>query len=182
MNEGVASGKAVLSLWRLILYIVLRTVLLVSIVAFLLNQFPEKMESRSYGITAVVAGICVIYLIFFMFQLRQIRVSKYPSLRASEAILASGILFLAAFSAIYVLIDGTNPGSFSEDLSPFDAYYFAMTVLATVGFGDISPVSTAARTASMIQMALDLVFIGVVVRVFAATAKKGGSKKAVGDE
>jgi len=31
-------------------------------------------------------------------------------------------------------------------------------------------------------MALDLVFIGVVVRVFAATAKKGGSKKAVGDE
>jgi len=182
MNEGMASGRAVLSLWKLILYIVIRTVLLLLIVTFLLSQFPEKMEARSYGIAVVVAGLCVIYLVFFLFQIRQIKNSKYPSLRAAEAIFSSAILFLAAFSAIYVLIDGTEPGSFSQDLSPFDAYYFAMTVLSTVGFGDISPVSTAARTASMIQMALDLVFIGVVVRIFAATAKKGGSKKAVADE
>ena len=176
MSEGVSSGKHVLGLGRLIFYIVLRTVLLVLVVAFLLNQFPEKMEARSYGITVVVAGICLIYIIFFLVQIRQIRNSKYPSLRAAEAVVSSAILFLAAFAAIYVLIEGTVANSFSEELSPFDSYYFAMTVLATVGFGDITPVSTAARTASMIQMALDLVFIGVVVRVFAATAKKGGAK------
>lgn len=181
-SKSGSDSKSVLGLSRLIFYVVLRTVLLLLIVAFILNQFPEQMEVQSYGITAVVAVIFVIYIVFFLFQIRQIKNSKYPSLRAAEAVVSSAILFLAAFAAIYVLIDGTNPGSFSEDLSPFDAYYFSMTVLATVGFGDITPVSVPARTVSMIQMALDLVFIGVVVRVFAATAKKRSSKKVVADE
>jgi voltage-gated potassium channel len=178
MSEGVTGSRAVLSLGRLVGFIALRTILLILVVAFLLNQFPETMEARSYGILAVVVGICVIYIIFFLLQIRQIKNSKYPSLRAAEAVVSSGILFLAAFAVIYVLIDGTQQGSFSEKLTPFNAYYFAMTVLATVGFGDITPVSTAARTASMIQMSLDLVFIGVVVRVFTSTAKKGSAKKA----
>ncbi len=182
VSKSGPDSKSVLGLSRLIFYIALRTVLLLLIVAFILNQFPEQMEVQSYGITAAVAVIFVIYIVFFLFQIRQIKNSRYPSLRAAEAVVSSAILFLAAFAAIYVLIDGTNPGSFSEDLSPFDAYYFSMTVLATVGFGDITPVSVPARTVSMIQMALDLVFIGVVVRVFAATAKKRSSKKVVADE
>lgn len=181
MSSAGTGGKAVLGLSRLIFFVAIRTVLLLLVVAFILNLFPEKMEVQSYGITAVVGVIFLVYVIFFLFQIRQIKNSKYPSLRAAEAVLSSAILFLAAFAAIYVVIDGTNPGSFSEDLSPFDAYYFAMTVLATVGFGDITPVSVPARTVSMIQMALDLVFIGVVVRVFAATAKKGGPKRVAAD-
>jgi len=84
----------------------------------------------------------------------------------------SAALFLAIFSAIYVILDGNSPGSFSEPINHFTATYFALTVLATVGFGDITAVSDPARFVVMIQMALGLVFIAAIIRVFTSAAQR----------
>jgi voltage-gated potassium channel len=45
-------------------------------------------------------------------------------------------------------------------------------VLATVGFGDIAPNSVPARSVTMVQMALDIAFIAVLIRVMGGAAKK----------
>ena len=89
----------------------------------------------------------------------------------------SYLLGLAIFAVIYVLISEGNPESFTEPLDRFTAYYFALTVLATVGFGDITPVTTLARAVTMIQMSLDLALIAVLVKVMGGAAKSALGKR-----
>jgi hypothetical protein len=140
-------------------------------IAFILSLIPESSDARSYGIAVSLVFLSVIYGIYFYFQLRGIRNSRHPGIRASEATFSSAFLFLAMFATIYVIISMDSPGSFTEDLTSFSALYYAMTVMSTVGFGDITPTTVPARSVTMIQMALGLIYLGVVVRVFSSAAK-----------
>jgi hypothetical protein len=51
------------------------------------------------------------------------------------------------------------------------AFYFTVTILSTVGFGDIAADSDLARLLVTVQMLLDLTLLAVVVRVFFSAAK-----------
>ena len=51
--------------------------------------------------------------------------------------------------------------------------YFTITVFSTVGFGDITPRTDSWRILVSIQMLLDLVIIGAVVRILINAAKMG---------
>jgi hypothetical protein len=74
-------------------------------------------------------------------------------------------LLLVIFAAVYYSIGDDDPAAFSESMSRLDALYFTLTTFATVGFGDITSVSPQARTVTMIQMIVNLVVIGLGVRV-----------------
>ncbi|MFM7145705.1 MAG: potassium channel family protein, partial [Actinomycetales bacterium] len=65
-----------------------------------------------------------------------------------------------------------DPRAFTEQLDAFSGYYFSLTVLATVGFGDITPVTTLARSFTMVQMAIDLALIGILVRIVSTAANR----------
>lgn len=55
-----------------------------------------------------------------------------------------------------------------QALTRTDSLYFTVTVFATVGFGDISPASQAARLAVTAQMILNLIVVGLGVRLLPA--------------
>jgi voltage-gated potassium channel len=80
-------------------------------------------------------------------------------------------LFLLVFAALYLSLSQMTATSFSQELDHTRALYFAITVFATVGFGDITPTTNTARIVVSIQMLLDLVLIGLVVRLFINAAK-----------
>ena len=63
--------------------------------------------------------------------------------------------------------------NFSEPLNHTGALYLTITIFSTVGFGDITPEADLARIAVSIQMLLDLVVIGAVVRLLTSAAKPG---------
>ncbi|MFD3678236.1 potassium channel family protein [Streptomyces sp. NPDC058613] len=66
------------------------------------------------------------------------------------------------FAATYFLYAQEHGGrSFSESLNRNDALYFTVTVFATVGFGDIVPVSQTARVLTTCQMVADLTLVGL---------------------
>jgi len=139
---------------------------------WLMSLVPETPEdSVAYPVTVAVAG-SAIYGVFFTRQLRGVYKARYPTLRAVEALILSAAMFLAIFAMIYVMISLSYPDAFSEALDSFSAYYYALTVLATVGFGDIAPNSVPARSVTMLQMALDIAFIAVLIRVMGGAAKK----------
>ena len=54
-----------------------------------------------------------------------------------------------------------------------DALYFTVTVFSTVGFGDITAKTEAARLVVTGQMIADLVVIGLAVKVIAGAVKRG---------
>jgi voltage-gated potassium channel len=71
-----------------------------------------------------------------------------------------------------------QPASFSEALERTDALYFTVTVFATVGFGDISPVSDTARVIVTVQMIADLLLLGLVLRALLNAVDKGRARQA----
>lgn len=166
------------SLIRAVVLTIVKLSTLFIVVAFILSRIPdEDRKLQSYGVTAALVFLSVLYGIYFYYQLKGIRTAQYPGLRATEAMVSTAFLFLAMFATIYTIISEDDPTAFTEELSPFTSLYFAITVLSTVGFGDITPVTVPARAITMIQMALGLVYIGVVVRVFSSAAKNRKSQK-----
>jgi hypothetical protein len=57
--------------------------------------------------------------------------------------------------------------NFGQSLTHLDATYFTVGTLTTTGTGTISPQSQSARLLVTVQYAVDLVFLAVVLSVFA---------------
>ncbi|GAA2159027.1 potassium channel family protein [Actinomadura napierensis] len=125
------------------------------------------------GTVAALFGALVALGALVWWQARAIVRSPSPRIRAVEALATSVVLFLVLFAAAYRLMDNGSPGSFSEPLTRVDALYFAVTVFASVGFGDIVPATRAARILTMVQMLADLVLLGVAVKVLLEAVRQG---------
>ena len=82
-------------------------------------------------------------------------------------------MFLIVFAALYLCLSQSSPANFSEPLNHTGAVYLTITVFSTVGFGDITPETDLARIVVSVQMILDLIVIGAVVRLLANAAKTG---------
>ena len=91
--------------------------------------------------------------------------------RGAEAPLLHAITFrLARTSSSYGpdgvdRRDSANGATFTQPLTRIDSIYFSATVFATVGFGDITAKGQGTRVLVTIQMMLDLVVVGLVVRL-----------------
>lgn len=119
----------------------------------------------------LLAGLAAIAAVF-VWQTRSVARSDTPELRAIQALGVVVPLFLLGFALTYLSMSHASESAFTEPLNHVAALYLTITVLATVGFGDISPVSNGARLVVSIQMLLDLVLLGVVVRVIFSTARQ----------
>ena len=108
-------------------------------------------------------------------QLHRVKSAELPGLRAVQALGVAIAVFLVVFAAGYHSLAQASTTNFSEPLDHTGALYLTITVFSTVGFGDITPEDNVARIVVSIQMLLDLVVIGAVVRLL-STAAKGGVK------
>lgn len=106
-------------------------------------------------------------------QVRAILVADYPGIRAIEAIGVVLPLLVVVFAIVYITLANADPGNFSEQLSRSASLYFTITILSTVGFGDITPKTDAARLVVSLQMLLDLVLIGVILKLLIGAAQTG---------
>lgn len=120
----------------------------------------------------LLAGLAALAALI-AWQLRVIVRSPYPTLRAVDTVAVAIPLFLILFAATYALMSAAQPAAFTESMSRTDALYFTVTVFATVGFGDISAASPAARIVVTLQMIADLVLLGLVLRAVLDAVKRG---------
>jgi voltage-gated potassium channel len=162
---------------RTVLFGLARAVLNVVGLLALYYLLPLDRGLRSRSLLTLVAGLLAVGLLV-AWQVRTILRARHPALRAIESIALSLPLFLLLFAAAYVLLAGTDPHAFTEPLSQTDGLYFTITVFATVGFGDITPVTELARVLTTVQMVGDLVLIGLVLRVFLTAVERGRRRAA----
>jgi voltage-gated potassium channel len=125
---------------------------------------PLDHSSLPVAVTTLVIGL-VVFIGLIAFQVRSIIRSQFPGLRAIEALATSVPLFLLLFASAYVVMAAISRSNFGEPLTHTDALYFTVTVFSTVGFGDITAKTEAARLVVTAQMLADLLVIGVGLRV-----------------
>jgi len=118
---------------------------------------------RPLGATSwlFVLGL-VVFAAVMALGLRDILRSDQPRLRAIRLLGVGLPLLLVVFAATYCTVAGQQADAFSEPLDRTDGIYFTVTVFATVGFGDITPVSQLARVRVTVQMLVGLVVVGLV--------------------
>jgi len=137
-------------------------------------------RSRSTGVSLLL-GLSVVAALL-TWQIRKISTSKYPRLRAIEALSLTAPLFIIVFATAYFASAQADPASFSEALNRTDCLYFTVTVFSSVGFGDIVPVTDQARVLVMVQMLGDLILIGFVARVILGAVQAGLRRHESGTE
>ncbi len=136
--------------------------------AFYLVPFSHLSGARSvFRLAAVVALVGVVLAL----QIRRISKAELPELRAVEALAIVIIVFLTGVSIIYLNLSHGAEATFTQPLDHTKALYFTISVFSTVGFGDITPRTDTARLIVSAQMLLDLVIIGLVVRVIFDAAR-----------
>ncbi|MET9420561.1 ion channel [Streptomyces sp. NPDC006540] len=139
--------------------------------AYYLLPFDRDVDGSTA--TVLTLGLLGIGALLAL-QAVSIAASSYPRLRAVEALTTAVPLFLLLFSATYLLYaEEQGARSFSEPLDKTDALYFTVTVFATVGFGDIVPVSETARVLTTIQMVADLILVGLIAKVMVGAVQVG---------
>ena len=158
-------------IWHAVLRPLATTVLLVGLYYLLpLDRVHVRLA------VILVAGILIV-LAVSAWQLHAITRSRYPAVRAIDALATTAPLFLLLFAATYYLMARTSPGSFNPDhLTRTDTLYFTVTTFSTVGFGDITAASQAARLVVTVQMLLDLLVLGLGIRAFVTAVRVGRSR------
>lgn len=162
---------------RRVVEAVLRATLTSTVLVVLYYRLPFTAVVDASTFVLLAAGLAL-FAAVITWQVRSILRSAYPALRAIEALGAAIPLFLLVFAAAYVKLADTQAEAFTEPLSRTDALYFTITVFATVGFGDIAPVTDAARITTMVQMVGDLLVVGLVLRLMLGAVKQGRQRRA----
>ena len=156
---------------RLIAVALLRSLATAVVLVALYYLLPlDRIHSVPLGVLLVIAlgdlaGVA-------SWQVRSIISAKHPSIRAIEAPVTTVPVFLLLFAATYFLMAKTSPASFTDHLTRTDALYFTVTTFSTVGYGDITAVSESARLVVTAQMILDLLLLGLGIRVFIGAVQR----------
>ena len=145
---------------------------------FTASPAARRRRLVAAGLLRAFTAALVILLATTAWQLRRVLVSANPAIRAIEGVAATAPLFLLLFAVTYYALAGSRPGAFNvASLSRTDALYFTVTVFATVGFGDIVATSQSTRSLVTLQMILDLIVLGLGVRVFLGAIRLGRSRQ-----
>ena len=118
----------------------------------------------------VCAGITV-------WQVKTISGSRYPGVKAAQALGLILPLYLLVFASTYYVMEGVSAANFNLPLTKTDALYFTVTVFSTVGFGDIVPQSEPARVVLIVQMLGDLAVLGAGVRILLGAVRRGRQRR-----
>ena len=149
-----------------------------SVTALLLAYFliPTRNPGRSADWPWLTLELCV-FGVVVGFQVPAIVKAKYPVLRAIEALAILVPLYLLIFARIYLSSSIGDPAAFNQPLDKITALYFTVTVLSTVGFGDIVAQVNSMRLLVTLQMLLNLVLLGLVFRLLTASARQGVARR-----
>ena len=144
--------------------------ILVSVVLLftLYGALPAADRTGAGTLLELFVGL-IIFGAVLGWQVLKIMGAEHPELRAAEALAIAVPIVLIVFAFTYLSLSHARPGSFSEPLNHVRAVYFVITVISTVGFGDITPKTDAAMIVVSFQIMLDLVLlVGIVRAVFFA--------------
>ena len=139
-------------------------------------------RAAAWAVITILAVGLVALGCLVVFQVRRIIGSPFPGLRAGEALAVSVPLFLLMFAATYLVLATIDPGNFrfSQPMNHTNALYFTVTVFTTVGFGDITATTDAARLLVTLQMVTDLIVIGLGARVILGAVQRGKEQRRQG--
>lgn len=167
LKQGVPTMLAAVGIAALILW------------AYAVVPLPDRDEPP----WAVIVSIMVVSAVYFaagIWALFRIDRSPRPLRAGVTALVVMLTAVVVLFALAYLALSIDNPDNFNVVLDRVSALYFTMTVLTTVGFGDIHAQSHPAMITVMVQMVVGLTLITTGARVIVEAARRAARRKAAG--
>ena len=161
---------------RLIIGAVLRGLVITTMLVVLYYLLPLDRPWGSDTAVRLLIGLLV-FAGLAVWQVKAIAGSRYPGLRAAEALGFIIPFYLLLFASTYFVMERASAANFTEPLTRTDALYFSVTVFATVGFGDIAAKSETARVVLIVQMLADLALLGAGAKVLLGAVRRGQQRR-----
>ena len=161
---------------RLVLRVLVRALApAVALIAlYYLLPFDRLAGSATW---AVFLGGMVLLVAIIAYEARAIIRAEHPSIRGIGAVVFIIPLYLLSFATTYVVMSQSSPAHFTEPLTRTDAVYFSVSIFSTVGFGDITAKTEAARMVVTCQMLGTLVLLGLGLKVLVGAVKLGRQRR-----
>ncbi len=129
-----------------------------------LYHFQAADKSFAFYIGCFLVFIGFVVFQFLRFMLRSPRVTS----EVLCAVVATYIMLGLLWASAYMLVARLSPGAFSglsagQSFQGFNALYFSLITLTTIGYGDIVPVSSAARMLAMMEGITGTMYVAVLI-------------------
>jgi hypothetical protein len=161
------------ALRRMIVRFLVRTTTMVTLLTCAYYLWPTRSPAGDGASAARLTGVLLaggLVALVVRAQLRALR--RDPRLiRVVEALLAALYFIVVIFSAVHYAIAVTTDQYVGLETRT-DALYFTVTIVSTVGFGDVHAAGTAARALVTAQMLFGLIYIGTVIRVLGGVSSR----------
>ncbi len=113
-----------------------------------------------------------------MLQFYSIMRAPIPEVRATASLVVVVLMLTLLFAWAYAMMSAVSPAAFSQSLDRSSAIYFTVTILSTVGFGDITPVTAAARWVVTLHMIVNITLVVVLGRVLLMAGRIARTRRA----
>jgi hypothetical protein len=159
------------------------------------EQFPGSVE-RLYLLNLAIWLLLTAYIAIVVF--RSIMSAK--RIRANEIYGAIYVYLLigVVFAEIFQLLLAANPGALFFDPGRFpgpltirnnrlltrsfgDLLYYSFVTLGTVGYGDVTPAAPAARSLSLIEAVVGIMYVATMIARFVSIQTSNDSRSAKPD-
>jgi voltage-gated potassium channel len=137
------------------------------------------VKSDESPVSLIVFGAIalMVYLALMSAAVVRLASAKHPVAEGVLLLTIMATLLILTFSYAYLSLDAGDVSAFTETLSKTSSVYFTVTVLSTVGFGDITPTTDVARMTVTGQMLLGITLLSVGVRVIVQSARTAKQNK-----
>jgi hypothetical protein len=143
------------------------------LVLYFLLPFEDRI-GRVIAIVLVV-GVAGLLIPLSIHQARRVLHSDFPLLEAVRCLTSGLVLLVVSFSAAYYVLGTEYDDQIDGIETKLDSLYYTVTVMATVGFGDIAATGQVARALVTAQMVINFAILAVALRLVSWALKERGN-------
>jgi len=173
-NSPAAGGTFSLRPRRSTLRKAVLTVLTIVVPIVVYFVLPLDKEFGVLIATALVITAAASLIPISIRQAQLVLTSGDPLFDAMRCIVSALVFLVTAFSSAYFVLAANYDNQINGLNTKLDGIYFTITILATVGFGDISATGQTARAIVSGQMVVNFAVLAVSLRVIAWALKERG--------
>ena len=152
-----------------------RTVLVLLGVTAVFLLLP--VQALTLGDSFLIAAVFLIGLAgaasLIVSQVMAYRNAKLSGGARLQGLLVALYVAVLFFALSYYLMATSNPDQIAGLKTRMDALYFSLTIVSTVGFGDVHADGQAARAVVSLQLAFNLIFVSLAVAAARAAGLPG---------
>ncbi len=162
---------------RAITRIVVRATLSVGILVGAYVLVPQNGVLEGTAVVQLLLGV-ILFSVVVVLQFYSIMRAPIPEVRATASLVVVVLMLTLLFAWAYAMMSAVSPAAFSHSLDRSSAIYFTVTILSTVGFGDITPVTAAARWVVTLHMIVKITLVVVLGRVLLMAGRIARTRRA----